>query len=100
MPHPIIYTCLLLAASLREFLVDASAPAVPLLVFQTSHSLQQHVQYDREHLQEHPTFHCYRIDSIGVLRYLLSPPILFTVLFHPANVGRLLFVNHLLYRNS
>ena len=57
-------------------------------------------EYDREHLQEHPTCHCYRIDSIIVLCYLLSPPILFVVSFHPANVGRILFANSLLYRNS
>ena len=79
---------------------DSSQPAVPLLVFQTSHNLQQHVQHDREHLQEHPTCNCYRIDSIIALRYLLSPPTLFIVSFHPAIVGRLLLVNHLLYRNS
>ena len=61
---------------------------------------KQHVQYDREHLQEHPTCHCYRIDAIIVLGYLLSPPILFIVSFHPPNIGPLLLVNSLLYRNS
>ena len=84
----------------HEFVVVTVGPAVPLLVCQTCHSIQQHVQYDREHLQEHPTCHCYRIDSIIVLRYSLSPPIFFTVSFHPPNADRFLLVNHLLYRNS
>ena len=84
----------------HKFLAVAAGPTVPWHISQTSHNLQQHVQYDREHLQEHPTSRCYRIDSIIVLRYLLSPTILFIVLFHLPIVGPLLLVICLLYRNS
>ena len=89
-----------LVVAAHEFLEAAPGPTVPWHIGQTSHNVQQHVQYDREHLQEHPTCHCYRIDSFAVLCYLLSPPILFIVSLHPAIVDRLLLVNRLLYRNS